>query len=48
MAIGSDRQRDQEVHFKELRPTNMKPEILSGHIPSGHIPKPIMLPDYVA
>ncbi|XP_036264717.1 MARVEL domain-containing protein 2 isoform X2 [Pipistrellus kuhlii] len=48
MAVGSDRQRDQEVHFKELRPTNMKPEILSGHIPSGHIPKPIMLPDYVA
>ncbi|XP_036166689.1 MARVEL domain-containing protein 2 isoform X2 [Myotis myotis] len=48
MAIGGDRQRDQEVHFKELRPTNMKPEILSGHIPSGHIPKPIMLPDYVA
>ncbi|XP_059550395.1 MARVEL domain-containing protein 2 isoform X2 [Myotis daubentonii] len=48
MAIGGDRQRDQEVHFKEMRPTNMKPEILSGHIPSGHIPKPIMLPDYVA
>lgn len=48
MAVGGDRQRDQEVHFKELRPTNMKPEILSGHIPSGHIPKPIMLPDYVA
>lgn len=48
MAIGGDRQRDQEVHFKELRPTNMKPDILSAHVPSDHIPKPIMLPDYVA
>lgn len=48
MAIGGDRQRDQEVHFKELRATKMKTEVLSGHIPSGHIPKPIVLPDYVA
>nr|KAF6490151.1 MARVEL domain containing 2 [Molossus molossus] len=48
MPISGDRQRDQEVHFKELRTTKMKPEVLSGHIPSGHIPKPIMLPDYVA
>nr|XP_012418883.1 PREDICTED: MARVEL domain-containing protein 2 isoform X2 [Odobenus rosmarus divergens] len=48
MAAGGDRQRDQEVNFKELRPTKMKPELLSGHIPPGHIPKPIVMPDYVA
>ncbi|XP_077923356.1 MARVEL domain-containing protein 2 isoform X2 [Halichoerus grypus] len=48
MATGADRQRDQEVNFKELRPTKMKPELLSGHIPPGHIPKPIVMPDYVA
>lgn len=48
MAIGGDRQRDQEVHFKEPRATKMKTEVLSGHIPPGHIPKPIVLPDYVA
>lgn len=45
----SDRQRDQEVNFKELRTTTkMTPELLSGHIPPGHIPKPIVMPDYVA
>lgn len=48
MATGGDRQRDQEVNVKELRPTKMKPELLSGHIPAGHIPKPIVMPDYVA
>ncbi|XP_019785471.1 MARVEL domain-containing protein 2 isoform X2 [Delphinus delphis] len=48
MATGCDRQRDQEVNFKELRATKMKPELLSGHIPAGHIPKPIVMPDYVA
>ncbi|XP_036886964.1 MARVEL domain-containing protein 2 isoform X2 [Sturnira hondurensis] len=48
MAIGGDRQRDQEVNFKELRATKMKPEVLSRHIPAGHIPKPVVLPDYVA
>lgn len=48
MAVGGDRQRDQEVNFKELRATKTKPEVLSGHIPPGHIPKPIVLPDYVA
>ncbi|XP_061043865.1 MARVEL domain-containing protein 2 isoform X2 [Eubalaena glacialis] len=48
MATGCDRQRDQEVNFKELRATKMKPERLSGHIPPGHIPKPIVMPDYVA
>ncbi|KAM5331301.1 MARVEL domain-containing protein 2 isoform 2-T4 [Glossophaga mutica] len=48
MAIGGDRQRDQEVTFKELRTTKMKPEVLSRHIPAGHIPKPVVLPDYVA
>eukprot|EP00070_Physeter_catodon_P013272 XP_007130006.2 MARVEL domain-containing protein 2 isoform X2 [Physeter catodon] len=48
MATGCDRQRDQEVNFKELRTTKMKPELLSGHIPPGHIPKPIVMPDYVA
>ncbi|CAD7678768.1 unnamed protein product [Nyctereutes procyonoides] len=48
VAISGDRQRDQEVNFKELRPTKMKPEFLSGHIPPGHIPKPIVMPDYVA
>ncbi|XP_066887200.1 MARVEL domain-containing protein 2 isoform X3 [Kogia breviceps] len=48
MATGCDRQRDQEVNFKELRATKMKPELLSGHIPPGHIPKPIVMPDYVA
>lgn len=45
----SDRQKDQEVNFKELRTTaKMTPELLSGHIPPGHIPKPIVMPDYVA
>lgn len=45
----SDRQKDQEVNFKELRTTTkMAPELLSGHIPPGHIPKPIVMPDYVA
>lgn len=44
----SDRQRDPEVNFKDLRTTKMKPELLSGHIPAGHIPKPIVMPDYVA
>lgn len=45
----SDRQKDQEVNFKELRTTTkMTPELLSGHIPPGHIPKPIVMPDYVA
>ncbi|XP_007457136.1 PREDICTED: MARVEL domain-containing protein 2 isoform X3 [Lipotes vexillifer] len=48
MATSCDRQRDQEVNFKELRATKMKPELLSGHIPPGHIPKPIVMPDYVA
>ncbi|XP_024434315.1 MARVEL domain-containing protein 2 isoform X2 [Desmodus rotundus] len=48
MAIGGDRQRDQEVNFKESRATKMKPEVLSRHIPAGHIPKPVVLPDYVA
>ncbi|XP_023585332.1 MARVEL domain-containing protein 2 [Trichechus manatus latirostris] len=48
MATSCDRQRAPEVNFKELRATNMKPELLSGHIPSGHIPKPIVMPDYVA
>ncbi|XP_054434442.1 MARVEL domain-containing protein 2 isoform X2 [Pteronotus mesoamericanus] len=48
MAMGGDRQRDQEVNFKELRATKMKPEVLSRHIPAGHIPKPVVLPDYVA
>ncbi|XP_017496737.3 MARVEL domain-containing protein 2 isoform X1 [Manis javanica] len=48
MASCDDRQRDQEVNFKELRATRMKPELLSGHIPRGHIPKPIVMPDYVA
>ncbi|XP_059947721.1 MARVEL domain-containing protein 2 isoform X2 [Mesoplodon densirostris] len=48
MATGCDRQRDQEVNFKELRAKKMKPELLSGHIPPGHIPKPIVMPDYVA
>uniref|UniRef100_A0A5F9CI64 MARVEL domain containing 2 n=1 Tax=Oryctolagus cuniculus TaxID=9986 RepID=A0A5F9CI64_RABIT len=47
MAAG-DRQRDPEVHCKELRTTKMKPELLSGHIPPGYIPKPIVMPDYVA
>lgn len=44
----SDRQRDPEVNFKDLRTTKMKPELLSGYIPAGHIPKPIVMPDYVA
>ncbi|VTJ72731.1 Hypothetical predicted protein [Marmota monax] len=44
----SDRQRDPEVNFKDLRTTKMKPELLSGHIPAGHIPKPIVMPDYMA
>ncbi|XP_060241623.1 MARVEL domain-containing protein 2 [Meriones unguiculatus] len=45
----SDRQRDQEVNFKELRTaTKVTPELLSGYIPPGHIPKPIVMPDYVA
>lgn len=45
----SDRQKDQEVNFKELRTTaKIAPELLSGHIPPGHIPKPIVMPDYVA
>ncbi|XP_059132253.1 MARVEL domain-containing protein 2 [Peromyscus eremicus] len=44
----SDRQRDQEANFKELRTTKMTPELLSGHIPPGYIPKPIVMPDYVA
>lgn len=48
LATACDRQRDQEVHCKELRATKMKPELLSGHIPPGHIPKPIVMPDYVA
>lgn len=48
MATSCDRQRDQEVSFKELRAAKMKPELLSGHIPPGHIPKPIVMPDYVA
>ncbi|XP_026354624.2 MARVEL domain-containing protein 2 [Ursus americanus] len=48
VATGGDRLREQEVNFKELRPTKMKPELLSGHIPAGHIPKPIVMPDYVA
>ncbi|KAF6125666.1 MARVEL domain containing 2 [Phyllostomus discolor] len=48
MAISGDRQKDQEVNFKELRATKMKPEVLSRHIPAGHIPKPVVLPDYVA
>lgn len=48
MATSCERQRDQEVNFKELRATKMKPELLSGPIPPGHIPKPIVMPDYVA
>ncbi|KAF5913672.1 hypothetical protein HPG69_017293 [Diceros bicornis minor] len=48
MTTCDDRQKDQEVNFKELRATKMKPELLSGHIPLGHIPKPIVMPDYVA
>ncbi|XP_012638523.2 MARVEL domain-containing protein 2 [Microcebus murinus] len=48
MATSSDRQRDPEMNFRELRTTKMKPELLSGHIPPGHIPKPIVMPDYVA
>lgn len=48
MTTSDDRRRDQEVNFKDLRATTMKPELLSGHIPPGHIPKPIMMPDYVA
>ncbi|XP_004678287.1 PREDICTED: MARVEL domain-containing protein 2 isoform X1 [Condylura cristata] len=47
IATNGDRQRDQEVHFRDLRP-KMKPELLSGPIPPGHIPKPIVMPDYVA
>lgn len=48
MTITGDRQRDQEVIFKESRAAKVKPEVLSRHIPPGHIPKPIVLPDYVA
>ena len=48
MATSCERQRDQEVNFKELRATKMKPELQSGPIPPGHIPKPIVMPDYVA
>ncbi|KAM4875477.1 MARVEL domain-containing protein 2 [Thomomys bottae] len=44
----SDRQRDPEGNFTELRTTKMKQELLSGHIPPGHIPKPVVMPDYVA
>ncbi|XP_075832310.1 MARVEL domain-containing protein 2 [Microtus pennsylvanicus] len=44
----SDRQRDQEVNFKESRTVKMTPELQSGHIPPGYIPKPIVMPDYVA
>ncbi|KFO27757.1 MARVEL domain-containing protein 2 [Fukomys damarensis] len=46
--VTSDRQRDLEVNFKELRTTKTKPELLSSPIPPGHIPKPIVMPDYVA
>nr|XP_044989881.1 MARVEL domain-containing protein 2 [Jaculus jaculus]XP_044989882.1 MARVEL domain-containing protein 2 [Jaculus jaculus]XP_044989883.1 MARVEL domain-containing protein 2 [Jaculus jaculus]XP_044989884.1 MARVEL domain-containing protein 2 [Jaculus jaculus]XP_044989885.1 MARVEL domain-containing protein 2 [Jaculus jaculus]XP_044989886.1 MARVEL domain-containing protein 2 [Jaculus jaculus]XP_044989887.1 MARVEL domain-containing protein 2 [Jaculus jaculus]XP_044989888.1 MARVEL domain-containing len=46
--VTSDRQRDHDIHFQELRTTSMKPELLSEHIPAGHIPKPIVMPDYVA
>ncbi|XP_040835019.1 MARVEL domain-containing protein 2 [Ochotona curzoniae] len=44
----SDRHRDPDVNFKELRTTKVKPELLSGHIPPGYTPKPIVMPDYVA
>ncbi|CAO2592788.1 MARVEL domain-containing protein 2 [Lemmus lemmus] len=44
----SERQRDQEVNFKESRTAKTTPELLSGHIPPGYIPKPIVMPDYVA
>ncbi|XP_058512357.1 MARVEL domain-containing protein 2 [Ochotona princeps] len=44
----SDRHRDPEVNFKELRTTKVKPELLSGHIPPGYTPKPIVMPDYMA
>ncbi|XP_021106345.1 MARVEL domain-containing protein 2 isoform X2 [Heterocephalus glaber] len=46
--VTSDRQKDLEVNFKELRTTKTKPELLSSPIPPGHIPKPIVMPDYVA